>query len=69
MVGPIIDELAVEYDGRVTVSKVDTDKEGGLATRNKIHSIPTVILFQDGVEVKRFIGAQPKAVYKAELDK
>ena len=69
MVAPTIDELAAEYEGRVTVAKVDTDKEGSLASRNNIHSIPTVILFQDGVETKRFIGVQPKTAYKAELDR
>ena len=69
MVAPIIDELAAEYDGRVTVAKVDIDNEAGLANRNNIHSIPTVVLFRNGAEVNRFIGVQPKAIYKAELDK
>ena len=69
MVAPIIEELASEYDGRVTVAKVDTDSEGGLAARYNIHSIPTVILFRDGAEIQRFIGVQPKAVYKSALDK
>ena len=67
MVAPIIEELAEEYDGRVTVAKVDTDSEAEIANRYGIRSIPTVILFSDGIEVKRFIGAQPKAVYESEL--
>jgi len=60
--------LAAEYDGRVTVAKVDVDSEGDIAIKNNIQSIPTVILYNNGVEVRRFIGVQQKAVYKAELD-
>ena len=68
MVAPVIEELAAEYDGRVTVAKVDVDSEGDIAIKNNIQSIPTVILYNNGVEVRRFIGVQQKAVYKAELD-
>ena len=67
MVAPIIDELASEYEGRVTVAKVDIDSEGALATRYDITSIPTIILFKNGVEAKRFVGVQPKETYQAEL--
>jgi len=67
MVAPIIDELASEYEGRVTVAKVDIDSEGALASRYDITSIPTVILFKDGIEAKRFVGVQPKETYMAEL--
>ena len=67
MVGPIIDELAEEYKGQVTVGKVDTDHEKKLALRFQVMSIPTVIVFNDGQEVKRFVGVQSKETYKAEL--
>jgi len=67
MVAPVIDELAEEYEGRVTVAKVDVEKEGALAARFKVMSIPTVILFSGGVERKRFVGVQPKETYAAEL--
>ena len=67
MVAPIIEELAAEYESRVTVAKVDIDSESGLAVRYGIDSIPTVILFNDGIEVKRFIGVRPKEAYQAEL--
>jgi len=67
MVAPIIEELADEYNGRVTVAKVDVDSEGEIATRYGIRSIPTVILFNGGVEVKRFIGVQSKEKYESEL--
>ena len=67
MVAPVIEQLAAEYEGKVTVAKVDVDKEGGLASRFSITSIPTVILFTDGKETKRFIGVKPKEAYASEL--
>ena len=67
MVAPIIDELAAEFEGRVTVAKVDIDNESSLAARYDIMSIPTVVLFNNGLEVKRFVGVQPKNVYEKEL--
>jgi len=69
MLAPTIDELSAEFEGRVAVAKVDTDAEGELAARYNIMSIPTVILFKNGMEEKRFIGVQPKAAYLAELNK
>jgi len=67
MVAPVIEELAEEYKGSVTVAKVDVDNESALAARYGIMSIPTVILFNNGAEVKRFIGVQPKKTYESEL--
>ena len=67
MVAPAIDELASEYEGAVTVGKVDVDTETALAARFNIMSIPTVLLFSDGAEIKRFVGVQPKKVYEKEL--
>ena len=67
MVAPVIEELATEYEGRVSVAKVDVDSESALASRYSIMSIPTVILFRDGFEAGRFIGAQPKEAYKSAI--
>lgn len=67
MVAPILDELAEDYKGRVTVAKVNIDNENALAVRYEIMGIPTVILFNEGVEVKRFIGVQTKEIYEKEL--
>jgi thioredoxin 1 len=67
MVSPIIDELAEEYAGSITVAKVNVDDEGALASQFGVSSIPTVILFTDGQETKRFVGAQPKTVYQSAL--
>ena len=67
MVSPIIEELAAEYEGKVTVAKVNTDEETDLVMRFGIQGIPTVILFENGVEINRFVGVRPKEVYQAEL--
>ena len=67
MLAPVIEELAAEYENSVTVAKVDVDSNAGVASRYGIMSIPTVILFKDGAEIKRFVGVQPKETYKAEL--
>ena len=69
MVAPVIEELAAEFEGSVVVGKVDVDSENALAARYGVASIPTVVLFLDGVEVKRFVGVQPKATYESELKK
>ena len=68
MVSPIIENLASEYEGKMSVAKVDIDRESALASRYSIMSIPTVILFKDGLEAHRFIGAQPKEAYTAILN-
>ena len=67
MVAPVIEELAAEYEGKATIAKVDVDVENALASRYSIMNIPTVILFEDGKEVKRFIGVKSKAEYAAGL--
>ena len=68
MVSPVIRELAEEFKGKVEVANVDVDKEGTLAARYGIMSIPTVILFSDGAEVRRIVGVQKKQEYKAMLE-
>ncbi len=60
MLGPIIEQLADDLEGRVLVGKVDVDEQSDIAMRYGVMTIPTVILFRDGVEVKRTVGAQPK---------
>ncbi|MCI8594375.1 MAG: thioredoxin [Oscillospiraceae bacterium] len=68
MVGPLIEQLADEYDGKAVVAKVDVDAEPGLAQRFGVMSIPTVVLFKDGAEVDRKVGALPKDAYSEWLD-
>jgi len=67
MVSPVIEALAEEYKGSVTVAKVDVDAENKLASRFEITGIPTVIFFKDGAEARRFVGVQPKEVYESVL--
>jgi thioredoxin 1 len=67
MLAPVIEELAEELDGRIAVAKVDTDAEGALAIKYGITGIPTVILFKNGAEIARFVGAHPKEMYIAAL--
>ena len=68
MVSPIIEELAGQYDGRALIAKVNVDEEADLARRFHVMSIPTVILFQNGEEMKRLVGAQPASTYTDLLD-
>jgi thioredoxin 1 len=67
MLAPIFEELAAESTGQVSIAKVDIDKEPALAARYNVMSIPTVILFNDGLESKRFVGVQPKETYLSAL--
>lgn len=68
MLAPVIDEIAAEYEGRVTVGKVNVDSEGTLASQYAIVSIPTVIVFKGGKEVKKFVGVHSGDDYRAVLD-
>lgn len=60
MVGPIVAELAHDYEGRVLVAKMDTDHNPATPGRYGIMGIPTLILFQNGEEVQRVVGVRPK---------
>lgn len=60
MLGPVIEELAEEFDGKADVLKVNTDGEQELATRFGIRSIPTVILMKNGKAVETMTGVQSK---------
>jgi thioredoxin 1 len=59
-IGPLIDQLAEEYTGRIKIGKVNVDEEEALAGKHNIVSIPTLILYKDGSMVKQKIGAVPK---------
>jgi thioredoxin 1 len=69
MAGPVIDELATQYEGKAMVAKVDVDAEPDLAMKFGVMSIPTVILFKDGGEVGRQVGFAGKAGYLQLLSK
>lgn len=60
MLAPVIEELAVQYDGKVAVCKVDVDENQELAMKYGVMNIPTVLLLQKGNEVDRLVGLMPK---------
>ena len=68
MLGPIIEQLGDEMDGKAVIGKVDIDEEPDLAARYGVMSIPTVILFKDGKEVERKVGVMPAQAYTQMLD-
>jgi thioredoxin len=68
MVGPIVDEIADEYAGRLKVGKVDVDAEPELAARFGVSSIPTILLLERGQVVASAIGARPKPQLVAALE-
>lgn len=66
MLAPVLDEIAAERP-EIEIVKVNVDEQQQLAARYNVMSIPTLILFQQGEEVKRLVGAMPKAKLLAEL--
>jgi len=69
IVGPIIEELAKDYAGKVKVGKLNVDDNQNAAMSYRVMSIPTVILFKDGQPVETIVGAVPKGAYQQKLDK
>ena len=69
MLGPVVEELAGRYEGKVLVAKVNTDEEEGLARRFGVMNIPTVVFMKEGREFERKIGASPAGVYEETLNK
>lgn len=67
--GPIIDELATDYAGRVKVGKVDTDANREISVRLSISAIPTVMLFNNGELVEKFIGLRSKKDLQSALSR
>lgn len=68
-VGPIVEELATEYEGRVKVAKINVDDNKETPTRYGVRGIPTLMLFKDGQVVDQIVGAVPKNRIKELLDK
>lgn len=68
MIAPVVDELSKDYKGKVKFIKINIDNNTELATSLQILSIPVLILFKNGKEIKRITGANPKAYIKKEID-
>ena len=65
MVGPLIEQLAAEYAGRLKVGKVNVDEEADLASRHSVATIPTLMVYKDGKIVNQTAGALPKQSIEA----
>ena len=68
MVGPIIDELSKDYDGKAVVGKVDVDSNQEFAAKYGVRNIPTVLLFKNGELVDLIVGVSPKQAYAEAID-
>jgi len=65
---PIIKDMIKKYEGRATILEIDIDDQRTLATDYMVQSIPTLIIFNDGQEVKRLVGLQPVATIEKNLN-
>lgn len=68
LVGPHVEALAVEYEGKAVVGKVNVDEHGALATKFGVRNIPTLIVLKNGEVVDKVVGAVPKETLAAKLD-
>ena len=66
-VAPVLDEIANEQDGKLTILKLDIDENQRVASQFNVMSIPTMILFKDGQPVKQIVGAKPKPALMRDL--
>ena len=68
MVGPIIEEISGEYEGKAVVGKVDVDANQEFAAKYGVRNIPTVLVFKNGEVVERKVGVSPKNTYTDAID-
>ena len=68
MIAPVIDQLAVEFDGKAKICKVNTEDEPELTAQYQVRSIPTILFFKDGKIVDQLIGATTKAKLEEKLN-
>jgi thioredoxin 1 len=67
--GAVLDVLASELDGHVRFVAIDTDRDPDLAQRFSVRSMPTLVLWRDGREVGRVVGARPRAFVRGVIDR
>ncbi len=68
MIAPVLDELAGEYDGRLSIVRMDVDQNPKTATKYSVMSIPTLLVFKQGKPISHMVGFRPKAELKRNLD-
>ena len=69
IMNPVLEEIASEYDGKVTVGKINVDEQSNLAIKYNVSSIPTLLLFKNGEIQEQFVGVTSKDDLKKALDK
>jgi thioredoxin 1 len=67
LVAPVLDEIAAEHAGKITIAKLDVDQNPSTSRDYQIMSIPTLLLFSEGKVVKQIVGAKPKAALLKDL--
>ena len=68
MIGPVVEELAVDYEGRASVGKLNVDENPNVTAKYGVRSIPTLLVFKKGQIVDKQIGAVPKSVLSSKLE-
>ncbi len=68
MLGPVIDELAGDYEGKAVIAKVNVDENPNTAAQYGIRSIPSLLIFKNGQVVDQIVGAQPKKAIATKID-
>ena len=68
MVGPVVEDLANDYDGRAVVGKVNVDQHGDISMKYGVRNIPTILFLKGGEVVDKSVGAVPKNVLIEKLD-
>jgi len=68
MIAPILDELVEEYNGKVSIARLDVDQNPKTAAKYGIMSIPTLLIFKNGKPVSHIVGFRPKGEMKRNLD-
>jgi thioredoxin 1 len=69
MIGPILDELADEYQGKVRIGKVDIDSQQELAAQFGVRAVPTLLIFKQGQVAEQMVGARSKRDIKTSIDR
>jgi len=68
MVGPAVEQLSKILEGKIKIAKVNVDENQEIAVKYNIHSIPSLILFKNGKEIARTVGAAPKEAYQKFIE-
>ena len=68
MLGPVIDEVSTDYEGKAVVAKIDVDANQEFAAKYGVRNIPTVLVFHNGEVVGRQVGVSPKKAYTDAID-